>query len=82
MSTSAGQKLNLAPNFADPDAFYEALINTHQGLDAEQSNVLNAKLILLLSNHIGDLAVIREALALARGTAAGKQPEPDVQTSR
>ena len=69
--------LNLNPNFAEPgkryrhafsagDDFYEALIETHQGLSDEQSGVVNAKLVLLLSNHIGDIAVLREAMALAR----------------
>ncbi|MBY0239575.1 MAG: DUF2783 domain-containing protein [Burkholderiaceae bacterium] len=59
--------LNLAPNLSDPDAYYEALIDAHQGLDAAQSSMFNARLILLLSNHIGDLAVLRAALAEAHG---------------
>lgn len=59
--------LNVEPNMADPDAFYELLIDTHQGLDEAQSGMLNARLILLLANHIGDLGVLREALAIARG---------------
>ena len=50
-----------------PDDFYEALIEAHQGLGAEQSAALNARLILLLANHVGDLDVLREALAVARG---------------
>ncbi|MFW9622137.1 MAG: DUF2783 domain-containing protein, partial [Macromonas sp.] len=37
------------------DDFYEALIATHQGLSTEQSHALNARLVLLLANHIGDL---------------------------
>lgn len=52
--------------FANPDEFYSLLIDAHQGLTDEQSAVVNAKLILLLCNHIGDLDVIREALNLAR----------------
>lgn len=55
--------------FANPDDFYDALIEAHRGLSEEQSAQLNAKLILLLANHIGDLDVIREALKLARGAA-------------
>jgi len=51
---------------ADPDAFYEALIDMHRDLDAEQSQLVNAKLILLLSNHIGDMNVLREAMEVAR----------------
>ncbi|WP_313076356.1 DUF2783 domain-containing protein [Melaminivora sp.] len=48
------------------DDFYEALIETHQGLTDEQSEVVNARLILLLANHIGDIGVLREALQIAR----------------
>jgi hypothetical protein len=69
--------LTLQPNFAEPgqryfrdftpgDDFYQALIDTHRDLSDEQSHLLNAKLVLLLANHIGDLSVVREALALAR----------------
>jgi hypothetical protein len=58
--------LNVEPNLPDPDAFYELLIDSHHDLDEEQSKMLNAQLILLLSNHIGDIAVLREALAIAR----------------
>ena len=61
-------RLNVEPNLPDPDAFYELLIDSHQELDDEQSKMLNAQLILLLANHIGDLAVLREALAIARST--------------
>ena len=60
--------LNVEPHLPDPDAFYELLIDSHQDLDDEQSKMLNAQLILLLANHIGDLAVLREALAIARFT--------------
>ena len=52
--------------FERPDDFYEMLIEAHRGLTDAQSAMLNAKLILLLSNHIGDLDVIREALDQAR----------------
>jgi hypothetical protein len=54
------------------DDFYEALIETHAGLDAAQSHALNARLVLLLANHIGDLDVLKAALAAARGAAATK----------
>jgi Protein of unknown function (DUF2783) len=76
------QHLNLQPNFGLPgqrfvrdftpgDDFYEALIQTHHGLSDEQSQLVNARLVLLLANHIGDLRVLREALAAARqGVAA------------
>jgi hypothetical protein len=48
------------------DDFYEALLAAHDGLDEQESAALNARLILLLANHIGSLPVLREALALAR----------------
>lgn len=53
-------------DFSPGDDFYEALIDAHRDLDDAKSEALNARLILLLANHIGDIAVIREALALAR----------------
>lgn len=53
-------------DFSPGDDFYEALIEAHRDLTEEQSERLNARLILLLCNHVGDLAVIHEALALAR----------------
>jgi hypothetical protein len=58
--------LNTQPNIAAPDDFYEGLIQVHRGLDDAQSALVNAKLILLLANHVGDAAVLREALRLAR----------------
>ena len=54
------------PNFDDADGFYEALIDAHRDLDAAQSQALNARLVLLLANHVGRDAVLREALAAAR----------------
>lgn len=59
-------RLNTEPNLSQPDDFYQALIESHQDLSEPQSQMLNAKLILLLANHIGDLDVLREALRLAR----------------
>ena len=53
-------------NLDAPDDFYEALIDLHQGLSDAQSHALNARLVLLLANHIGALPVLREALAAAR----------------
>jgi hypothetical protein len=58
--------LNTEPNLSAPDDFYERLIATHRGLSDEESALLNAKLVLLLVNHIGDAAVLDEALAAAR----------------
>lgn len=64
--------LNLEPNIARPDEFYEALIAIHRDLTAEQSARVNAKLVLLLANHIGTLAVLREALTAARANTLGE----------
>ena len=57
--------LTLNPNIADPEGFYEKLIDAHQGLSEDASDRLNARLILILANHIGDRAILDEALALA-----------------
>jgi hypothetical protein len=59
-------KLRSDSALADPDAFYAALIAAHDGLSDEQCAALDARLILLLANQIGDLDVLREALAAAR----------------
>lgn len=65
-------RLNVEPNMPDPDAFYALLVDAHQDLDEEASSMLNAQLILLLSNHIGDLGVLREALAIACKNVKGE----------
>jgi hypothetical protein len=69
--------LQLQPNLSEPgqryfrdftpgDDFYEALIDAHRDLSDEQSQLLNAKLILLLANQVGDIAVLKQTLAIAR----------------
>jgi hypothetical protein len=71
------EHLNTRPNFGIPgqrfvraftpgDDFYEMLIEAHCDLSDERSEMLNARLVLLLANHIGDLRVLREALDAAR----------------
>jgi hypothetical protein len=62
--------LNRNPNLADPDAFYTALIDAHAGLTEAESQALNARLVLLLANHIGNPAVLREAIETARKSVA------------
>lgn len=62
--------LNTDPNIAAPDDFYDELIALHRGLSDEESALVNAKLVLLLANHIGDADVLRAAMAAARGGAA------------
>jgi hypothetical protein len=59
--------LNLSPNIADPDGFYQQLIDSQRDMDDAQAERMNCKLILILANHIGDVAVLREALAAAGG---------------
>lgn len=59
-------QLITSPNLDAADDFYEALIDAHQGLSSANSHALNARLVLLLSNHIGSLGVLREALSAAR----------------
>ena len=54
------------PNISRPDDFYETLLKTHDGLTDAQSTALNARLVLLLANHIGDISVLEEALQIAR----------------
>lgn len=61
--------LKLTPNIADPDDFYDALLAAHEGLDKAQSDALNARLILVLANHIGDRDTLFEALQTAKARA-------------
>ena len=58
--------LTIEPNLARPDDFYEALIEAHRGLSEAQSATLNAKLILLLANQVGEHATLLAAIAKAR----------------
>lgn len=58
--------INLTPNIPDPDGFYDELLAAHEGLSKVESDALNARLILVLANHVGDRAVLREALAAAK----------------
>ncbi len=59
-------QLITTPNIPDPDGFYEQLLSVHDGLAKSESDALNARLILVLANHIGDRQVLGEALALVR----------------
>ena len=63
-------KLNTEPNLESPDDFYEALIDAHRDISNEQSHALNARLVLLLANHIGRQAVLDEALQTARASGS------------
>ena len=61
------QHLDTRAQLEAPDDFYEALIDAHRDLDVDASHALNARLVLLLANHIGRLDVLRQALQAARG---------------
>lgn len=69
-------ELILAPNIEDPDGFYAELIGTHEGLAEAESHALNARLILLLANHVGDRQVLSAALAEARATSQREENDP------
>lgn len=67
-------ELVLAANIVDPDGFYADLLAAHDGLSEAESHAFNARLVLVLANHIGNRDVLRAALAratVARGTARG-----------
>ncbi len=63
--------MNLNPNIAAPDNFYAAWLAAHDGLSEAKSHELNAALVLLLANHIGDASVLEQALLLARNAVEG-----------
>lgn len=65
--------LNREPHIPDPDGFYAELVDAQRDLSDEQADMLLAKLVLILANHIGDRAVLSEAIRLARANtlAAG-----------
>jgi Protein of unknown function (DUF2783) len=58
--------LSTRSNFANPDDAFRAIVEAHRGLSDEQSADFDAAMVLILANHIGDLDVLREAIALAR----------------
>ncbi|PLY13272.1 MAG: hypothetical protein C0631_14555 [Sedimenticola sp.] len=61
-------KLNVEPNIKKPDDFYEALINMQRDCSDDDVQLMNAKLILILANHIGDREVLMSALDVVAGT--------------
>jgi hypothetical protein len=58
--------MKTALNLQDADSFYEQLLDAHQGLSREQSELLNARLILLLANQVGDTKVLKDCVEAAR----------------
>ena len=67
--------LSTKSNFADPDAAYRLIVETHRGLSDDQSASLDAALVLILANHLGDLDLLREATALAKRSVVEGQRE-------
>jgi len=65
-------KLIDTPNIADQDGFYAELLDAHQDRSEADSHAMNARLVLILANHVGDREVLSEALALAAKTGPGK----------
>jgi hypothetical protein len=76
--------LNTQPHFGVPgarhrhayapgDDFYDLLIAGHRGLSDTQSELMNARLVLLLANHVGDLRVLQEAITAARAGVVDKE---------
>ena len=64
--------LNTTLNIGSPDDFYERLIDMHRDLSPEQSHAANARLVLLLANHIGDAKVLTDAMTRARAGLGAK----------
>ena len=70
--------LDTSARFSDPDAAYRLIVEAHRGLSDDESRKLDAALILTLANQIGDLTILREALALSRAAIA---PSKDAATA-
>ena len=64
--------LTITPNLTRPDESYATLIAAHDGLTEAESHAMNARLVLILMNHIGDHIVLNQALRLARDPAQAK----------
>lgn len=65
-------ELNLDPNFSDPDAFYAALADLHRERTPQDSEKINARLILLLANQVGDQRILDQAMVIAGQTDSEK----------
>ena len=69
--------LTLTRNLYDPDRFYATLMAVHEGLSKSESDALNARLILILANHIGEEQVLNQALHVAAQTGKATAQDPD-----
>jgi hypothetical protein len=65
--------MNTEPNIPDPDGFYAALIDAHEGLTEPQSAELNARLVLLLANQVGDQRLLLDCVQAARATVLSQR---------
>ncbi len=68
IETTMTAPMNTAPNITDVDGFYEHLLDAHQGLSRDDSEALNARLILLLANQIGDTGLLKQCVDAAKRT--------------
>jgi hypothetical protein len=68
-SSSIPLKATVEANLEDPDGFYEALLQAHEGLSIDASFELNVRLLMLLANQVGDRAVLADCLRLAKESA-------------
>jgi hypothetical protein len=71
--------LSTSSNFAKPDDAFRVVVEAHRGLSDAQSADLDAALVLILANHIGDIAVLREAIALAKRRVIDAQQQQQQQ---
>jgi Protein of unknown function (DUF2783) len=74
MKATQPMPLITTPNLSTPDDFYEALITAHNALSLEESQAFNARLVLVLANHIGSFEVLQEALRLAKNNESRELP--------
>lgn len=72
--------LIVEPNIEDPDGFYAELLELHEGRSNDESDALNARLVLILANHIGDRSVLRQAFELS--VAAGSEHKAEETASQ
>ncbi len=69
-------KLITAPNIVEPDGFYSELLSLHEGCEPAESDAINARLVLILANHIGDRAVLSEAFEVAANAGRSMRAQP------
>ena len=72
-------RLSTSSNFSKPDDAFRSIVEAHRGLSDEQSADLDAALVLILANHIGDIDVLHEALALAKRRLADSSQQQQQQ---